>query len=109
MAKSTSSNIKIAPHHGGISVPDIEASITWYQNMLGFKVVRRMNIDAIPAKVAFLQHGNFRIELFEVPGASPLPAAWTGACGWQTVFFSLRRREREMWKASSGKMARGLG
>jgi len=73
VVKSTTGVFKLKPHHGGISVPDIEASIAWYQNMLGFTVIKRMNIDAIPAKIAFMKHGNFCIELFEVPGASSLP------------------------------------
>ena len=65
--------ISLKPHHLGISVPDLEASIDWYCEKLGFTVVNRVTLDAIPAKIAFLQHGDFAVELFEVPGASPLP------------------------------------
>jgi methylmalonyl-CoA/ethylmalonyl-CoA epimerase len=61
-------------HHGGISVPDLESSIRWYADVLGFEVEQRMHIGAIPAKVAMLRRGELRIELFEVPGARPLPA-----------------------------------
>ena len=60
-------------HHGGISVPDLAASIAWYRDMLGFEVDCRMAIDAIPAEVAMLKRGPLRIELFEVQGAAPLP------------------------------------
>ena len=66
-------NIALKPHHLGISVADLEASISWYREKLGFTVVNRVTLDHIPAKIAFLQHGDFAVELFEVPGASPLP------------------------------------
>src|SRR6267154_6719336 len=60
-------------HHGGISVPDLEASIRWYAEVLDFEVEQRLEIPAIPAKVAMLRRGDLRVELFEVPGAQPLP------------------------------------
>jgi methylmalonyl-CoA/ethylmalonyl-CoA epimerase len=60
-------------HHGGISVPDLEASIRWYAEVLDFEVEQRIEIPAIPAKVAMLRRGDLRLELFEVPGAQPLP------------------------------------
>jgi len=60
-------------HHGGISVPDLEASIRWFAAVLDFEVERRFEIPAIPAKVAMLRRGELRMELFEVPGAAPLP------------------------------------
>jgi len=68
-----SQKISVKPHHLGISVADLEASIAWYCEKLEFTVVNRLTLDAIPAKIAFLQHGDFAVELFEVPGASPLP------------------------------------
>jgi methylmalonyl-CoA/ethylmalonyl-CoA epimerase len=60
-------------HHGGISVPDLDAAIEWWRRVLGFEVEARFPIPAIPAEVAMLKHGPLRIELFQVPGASPLP------------------------------------
>ena len=61
-------------HHAGISVPDLEASITWYRTMLGFEVETRNQHPHPSAKVVFLRRGDLRIELFEVEGAAPLPA-----------------------------------
>jgi len=63
----------ITPHHVGVSVADLEASIAWYERMLGFTLDERVEIAAIPARIAFLKRGAFRIELFEVAGAAPLP------------------------------------
>ena len=60
-------------HHGGLSVPDLEASIAWWRAVLGFEVVKRFAIPAIPATVAMLRNGPLHIELFEVSGAKPLP------------------------------------
>jgi methylmalonyl-CoA/ethylmalonyl-CoA epimerase len=60
-------------HHGGLSVPDLEASIAWWRAVLGFEVVKRFPIPAIAAKVAMLRNGPLHIELFEVAGAKPLP------------------------------------
>lgn len=60
-------------HHGGVSVPDLEASIRWYESMLGFEVERRFPIPQIPAEIAMLRRGEMRIELFHLPNAKPLP------------------------------------
>jgi len=63
---------KFKPHHLGISVPDLEASIKWYKEMLGFSLEKRMEIKELNAQIAFLYNGYFRIELFEVTGAESL-------------------------------------
>ena len=60
-------------HHGGLSVPDLNASIAWWKNVLGFEVERRFFIATIPAEVAMLRNGPLHIELFMVPGAKALP------------------------------------
>ena len=60
-------------HHGGVSVPDLDASIEWFSRVLGFELESRIDIAAIPARVAMLRRDEMRIELFEVPGAAPLP------------------------------------
>ena len=61
-------------HHAGISVPSLEAATKWWSEMLGFEVDQNIDIPAIPARIAMLKRGVLRIELFEVPGAEPLPA-----------------------------------
>jgi methylmalonyl-CoA/ethylmalonyl-CoA epimerase len=60
-------------HHGGISVPNLDAAITWWRDVLDFKVAVRFSIASIPAEVAMLQNGPLHIELFQVEGAKPLP------------------------------------
>jgi methylmalonyl-CoA/ethylmalonyl-CoA epimerase len=60
-------------HHGGVSVPDLDSAIEWWRSVLGFEVEARFPIPAIPADVAMLVNGPLHIELFQVPGAKPLP------------------------------------
>jgi len=60
-------------HHGGVSVPNLEESIRWYSEMLGFEVEKQFPIPQIPANVAMLRRGTLRIELFELADAKPLP------------------------------------
>jgi methylmalonyl-CoA/ethylmalonyl-CoA epimerase len=66
---------RLRPDHAGISVGDLEASIAWYRDMLGFELVRVVDIpDAEDAgKVALVRQGSFVLELFCLPGAEPLP------------------------------------
>ncbi|MFC1863396.1 VOC family protein [Thermodesulfobacteriota bacterium] len=73
MNKETTDIFELKPHHCGISIPDLENSIVWYRDMLGFSIEKRVTIEEANAKVAFVKKGNFMIELFEVAGASPLP------------------------------------
>jgi len=65
--------VLLKPLHVGISVPDMGASIAWYEQMLGFRLVSDKYFEQLPARIVFLEQGGFSIELFEVPGAAPLP------------------------------------
>ncbi len=60
-------------HHGGISVPDLDAAIAWWDRMFGFKLKSRGPIPSVPCDMAMVANGNLHMELFEVPGASPPP------------------------------------
>ncbi|MEQ5807815.1 VOC family protein [Alteromonas sp. NFXS44] len=60
-------------HHIGLSVPDLDESIAWYETMLDFTLFRRSHIADIPADIAMLKNGNMHIELLCVEGANPLP------------------------------------
>ena len=58
-------------NHVAISVPDLEESVEWYKEYLGFKEVSRMTIPHNGVKLVFMD-GGFGIELIEVPGAIPM-------------------------------------
>jgi methylmalonyl-CoA/ethylmalonyl-CoA epimerase len=62
-------------HHGGVSVPSLEAAIDWYGEVLGFVVEKRFHIAPPRAQAAMLRKGPLRFELLEVEGAAPLPDA----------------------------------
>jgi len=70
MANSTTDPFDLKPHHCGIYVPDLESSISWYHDKLDFTVHKRMTIPGL-GKIAFIKHGDFFIELFEVAGTMP--------------------------------------
>jgi len=60
-------------HHGGVSVPDLDDSIAWYCEKLGFEVEKRFHAPPIPADIAILKNGDLRMELFCLKEATPLP------------------------------------
>jgi methylmalonyl-CoA/ethylmalonyl-CoA epimerase len=60
-------------HHCAISVPNVEESIAWYREMLGFEVVWRTKIPGLDVDLVQLRGAGFLLELFQVPGAAPLP------------------------------------
>ena len=53
------------PHHVGISVNNLNESILWYRKILNFELESINDFSSIKSKIAFLRHGDFRIELFE--------------------------------------------
>jgi catechol 2,3-dioxygenase-like lactoylglutathione lyase family enzyme len=65
--------MKIHPDHAGISVADLQASIAWYRDMMGFELLRELEIPDGHGHVALVKNGAFILELFCVPGAKPLP------------------------------------
>jgi methylmalonyl-CoA/ethylmalonyl-CoA epimerase len=61
-------------HHGGVSVPDLEAAIDWWGRVMGFtQVVERAHLPSVPCEMAMVANGNLHIELFEVKGAAAPP------------------------------------
>ena len=52
---------------------DLDAAIAWYGSVLGFALERKFHIAEVPCDGAMLRRDKFRIELFQVAGAAPLP------------------------------------
>ena len=59
-------------HHGGVSVPDLDAAIEWYGRVLGYELEKRFYIEAARSHTAMVRKGPLRFELFQVEGAAPL-------------------------------------
>ena len=60
-------------HHFGISVANLEETIDWYGEKLGFTVDYRYEIAGLNAQVAFMTLNDFRIEIFEIKDSAPMP------------------------------------
>lgn len=73
MTKQTGNLFKLKPHHVAINVPDIEAAIKWYCDVLGFTVMRRNFIPTSTSQNALLNNGDFNIELFQHEKITPRP------------------------------------
>ena len=60
-------------NHVGIHVTNLDRSIKWYEEMLGFNLVFRNTIQLPPVEgpteIAFLKNGDCYVELFERPNA----------------------------------------
>jgi catechol 2,3-dioxygenase-like lactoylglutathione lyase family enzyme len=71
-SNSSGEKLELAAHHCGIRVPNLDASIAWYRDLLGFSVANR---DELPGgtRFVFMKHGDFYLELFSDPSAAALP------------------------------------
>ena len=59
-------------HHGAASVPNLNASIEWYEKMLGFTVENRFEIPGQDVEIAMMRLNDVRMELFEAKNSQPL-------------------------------------
>lgn len=48
-----------------ISVKDLDEAVKWYQENLGFQVVKRMEFPKYTLRIAFADRNDFRLELIE--------------------------------------------
>ena len=73
--KNNKTGFDISLHHIGISVANLDESIAWYRDMLGFEEVMRMDQGVTEDKMSIghIRRGNCYIELFQVEGSKPLP------------------------------------
>ena len=73
-AQTDSVGFDMEINHVGISVANLDESVDWYREMLGFELVRPIVREPDSTlTIALLRRDNFNIELFEVEGAAPLP------------------------------------
>lgn len=61
--------------HAGISVYNMQQSLTWYAENLGFELIRDDGfVPPLEAHVCFVEKDGFQLELFEYKTPKPLPA-----------------------------------
>lgn len=67
------SNIKKVLH-AGISVYNMDESVKWYKENLGFKILKEDGyVLPLKAKIVFLEKDGFQIELFEYEDPKKIP------------------------------------
>jgi catechol 2,3-dioxygenase-like lactoylglutathione lyase family enzyme len=67
------SEVYLKPLHISMSVKDLDESMKWYGEHLGFHPVFSMYIPAHRARLAFMRHGDFDIELVQHDDTKPIP------------------------------------
>ena len=73
-AQSDDGELDFKIDHVGISVANLEESVNWYVEKLGFELTRPLNRNPeATMNIAAIRKGDFTIELFEIAGAAPLP------------------------------------
>lgn len=65
--------MELKAHHFAISVDDLEATLAWYQEKLGFTVTQRMEFPDWRGCGAFARLGAIQIEIFQFDQHAPMP------------------------------------
>ena len=63
----------VHPHAITLSVPDLDAAASWYEEKLGFRVVQRKSYPDFGTSLIFLELNGFRVELIFDKNAKPQP------------------------------------
>lgn len=63
----------VRPLHVGISVKDMEVSLAWYEENLGFKIVSDDYIPPLKCRICFVEKDGFEIELFQHDNVKAMP------------------------------------
>ena len=58
--------------HVAISVADLEETIAWYRDCLGFVLIGREYVPPVEAEVATMARDGVELEIFCHPGSSPM-------------------------------------
>lgn len=61
-------------HHFSVSVPDLQAAMAWYHDILGFVEEQTFEIPALPARAAFMKRGALRLEIWQAGSGASVPA-----------------------------------
>lgn len=53
------------PYLVSLSVANLDTSVRWYRDMLGFRETRRLNVPDSSLRISFLELNGFRLEMIE--------------------------------------------
>lgn len=59
------------PYLVSISVANLDETITWYRDNLGFSIARRMELPKYSLRIAFMEFNGFQLELIEFRNSVP--------------------------------------
>lgn len=65
--------LQLKPHHFAISVEDLEESVDWYSQKLGFKKVQAFRKDDMEVDVAMMELNGINLEIFCFDKSLELP------------------------------------
>ena len=91
-----------APHHVGLTVPDLDKAAAWYQDVLGFDVQTRTSNPETGLQIAMLGKDGFSIELFQMPSCGRLEPVYDDIAGhlpyegWRHLAFRVDDLEATM-------------
>lgn len=82
----------LTPRLIAVSVSDMDRSLAWYRDMLGFEIVETYDFEADGMRVGFASRGGFEIEIIEITGApafdAPEPGNPATRQGWVKFAFA---------------------
>lgn len=66
---------QIRAEHVMISTDDFDATVNWYQSVLGFQVTHQWRVPELPGlKLGYMSRNGFVIEIVETPGKNRTPS-----------------------------------
>ena len=68
-------NFKLTPLHYAISVQDLDESINWYNNILGFTLIDKTYVEPAHSQCATMRNGSFEMEIFRHDDTRPMTEA----------------------------------
>ncbi|MEM3550110.1 MAG: VOC family protein [Candidatus Bathyarchaeia archaeon] len=107
MVEGFPKDVTLRFHHAGIYVSDLDRSIKWYSEMLGYKLLKireglrlfevNGSFKYFECTMAILQHGNHYLELFKIHNLNIAPFNYDhykGECGMKHVCFVISPMEK---------------
>ncbi len=68
-------------HHVAIAVPDLNATVEWYREMLGFVPDRSFRVESERVSLRWVRRGDFVVEIFQFDEPRPVPSTRSDVIG----------------------------